>query len=246
MPHSLKLVAISDTHGMHRAITVPDGDVLVHSGDFCRNGNFLEVRDFVEWLSVLPHKHKIVTAGNHDKAVAKRTRDCRALFKEHGVHLLLNEEVVIDGIKFWGSPVTPTFFEWSFMLDRGKEIASVWRNIPDDVDVLITHGPPYGNGDLAPAYRTSYPKSAGCLDLLIRLREIKKATQWRHPQVHIFGHIHSGHGSTQSDEFGSLVFVNAAICTEQYRPTNNPASFTVREVTHGKGKDSTGKPKEDD
>ena len=230
MSDSLNVVAISDTHGMHRSVKVPDSDVLIHCGDFCRLGRVEEVKDFAAWLQALPHEHKLVTAGNHDKPVARERQRIRRMFEQAGVKLLLNEEVVIRGVKFWGSPVTPTFFEWHFMEDRGADIAKIWSQIPDDVDVLITHGPPYGHGDLAPPYRTPHPKVAGCLELLKRVKEISSKTGMRNPRVHVFGHIHDGHGATQSDEFGGLTFINAAICNERYEPKNAPMGFQITKL----------------
>jgi len=224
----LKIVAISDTHGGHRSVMLPDADVLVHTGDYCKYGHMSEVKDFAKWLGKLSHKHKIVIAGNHDKPVEERTDEARKVFEAAGVTLLINEVVDIDGIRFWGSPVTPTFFDWHFMKDRGADIAKIWAQIPDDVDVLLTHGPPYGHGDLCPPYRTPCRKVAGCLDLLIRIREIYQASGGQYPKVHIFGHIHDGYGATQGDEFGGLTFINASTCTEQYKPTNPPIAIELR------------------
>jgi len=222
----LKIVALSDTHGGHGQVVVPDGDVLVHAGDYCKYGTMSEVKKFAKWLNRLPHKHKIVGAGNHDKPVEQRTAEARQIFEKNGVTLLLNEEVVIDGVKFWGSPITPTFLNWHFMKNRGEQIAEVWATIPDDVDVFITHVPPYGHGDLCPPYQTPKRKVAGCLDLLNRIREIYTKDR-KHPRAHIFGHIHDGYGVTQSDEFGLLVFINASTCTEKYHPINHPITFEV-------------------
>jgi len=230
---SLKCVVLSDTHGMHRQITVPEGDVLIHCGDFCKYGRKDEVVDFVEWLTEQPHKYIIVTPGNHDRPAERESNLVRDLFGAENMHLLLNEDVVIEGVKFWGSPITPKFLNWSFMRERGAPLQAVWSQIPDDVDVLITHGPPYGHGDLAPAYYTPHLNVAGCLDLLNRVREIKTKSDWKYPRVHCFGHIHAGHGATQSNEFGDLVFINAAICTEEYLPTNQPLSFEIAALKRG-------------
>lgn len=224
---ALKVVAISDTHGQHRQVTVPEGDVLIHCGDFCKYGDTKEVKDFIEWLTEQPHKHMIIVAGNHDKPAEKKPRMIRELFENEHIAYLCNEEFWVDGVKFWGSPFTPTFLNWHFMRERGEQIAEVWRQIPWDVDVLITHGPPYGHGSLAPPYRTAHPKEAGCLELLKRIKQIHVASGYKNPRVHCFGHIHAGHGVTQSDEFGGLSFVNASVCTEQYQPTNGPISFVI-------------------
>lgn len=225
----LKVVAISDTHGGHDQVTVPDCDVLVHTGDYCKYGRMGEVKSFAKWLKKLPHKNKLVIAGNHDKPVEERTAEARQIFEDAGVTLLLNEEIIIDGIKFWGSPITPTFLNWHFMKDRGAPIWKIWEQIPHDVDVLLTHGPPYGHLDLCPAYppRQPLPKVAGCLDLLLKVKEIYEKSGGQHPKVHIFGHIHCGAGVSQSDLFGGLTFINASTCTEQYKPTNPPITFEL-------------------
>lgn len=219
-------VAISDTHSMHRRVTVPPADVLLHAGDFCGRGNLHEVQDFADWLKSLPHKHKIVTAGNHDAFVEKNPDEARRLIAEAGAVLLLNESVQVDGFRIWGSPVTPQFCNWHFMKDRGIDIAKVWEQIPLDVDILLTHGPAYGHGDLCPPYNTPVPKVAGCLDLLNRIRVIKN-NDAVYPRVHVFGHIHNGHGIYCSDEFPNTAFVNAATCNEAYQPVNKPIHFSV-------------------
>ena len=224
----LTVVAISDTHGMHRNVQVPDGDVFIHCGDLCKYGQTNEVKDFAKWLEALPHKYKYITAGNHDKPIETKTQKCREIIEGTGARLFINEGVRVDGIGFWGSPTTPTFLNWHFMENRGPQIAKVWAQIPDDVDVLITHGPPYGHGSLAPPYRTSCSKEAGCLELLKRLKEMHNKTGG--PKFHIFGHIHAGYGATQSDEFPGTTFINASVCTEQYQPTNAPMVFTVSKV----------------
>lgn len=222
----MKLVALSDTHSMHSAVNVPPGDVLVHCGDFCNHGTLAEFKDFMAWFGAQPHDHKVVIPGNHDLICEKNLPGCRA-FVPPGVDLLVNEEVMIDGKKFYGSPVTPQFGNWAFMKPRGKYIAKVWRQIPNDVRVLITHGPPFGAGDLAPPYWTVSPKHAGCLELLKRLQQIYKGANNR-PFIHLFGHIHDGYGVTSSDEFGGSTFGNAAICDEHYRPVNAPLVMTIK------------------
>ena len=211
---NMKIIAISDTHGAHTVVTVPKGDVLVHSGDFCRFGWKDEFKNFIEWFASHPHKHKVMTCGNHDMAVAKYRDYCKSIATDLGVHLLLDEEVIIDSIKFYGSPWTPKFYNWHFMENRGENIAKIWAKIPEDTDVLITHGPAYGHGDPAPGNRL-----AGCFELLKRIMQVE-------PKVHFFGHIHEGHGRTVSDEIRT-VFINAAIMNGRYKPVNQAMEFTI-------------------
>jgi predicted phosphodiesterase len=220
------IVAISDTHGRHSELKLPKGDVLVHAGDFCTRGSYPEFEDFIIWFDKQPFEHKIFIAGNHDgclEAMIGSEDSLLSAMKKTGrikgenLHYLRDSSVVIDlGIKgtkkFYGAPWQPFFCDWAFQRQRGKEMAEKWALIPDDTDVLITHGPPYGHGDLAPAYFSKHKRNAGCLELLKRIIEVK-------PLVHICGHIHCGYGRSESDEVKTL-FVNAATCNEKYEASN--------------------------
>ncbi len=215
----LRLVALSDTHSMHRNITVPDGDVLIHCGDFCGYGRLDEFVDFVEWFSTQPHKYKLFTAGNHDIIVERSLEACRSRIPGN-VRMLIDQDLDIEGIKFYGAPWVPKFGNWSFMRPRGAKMREVWDRITSGTNVLITHGPPYGHGDVAPAYHTANPKVAGCMELLNAVDRVR-------PVLHFFGHIHDGYGRTNSDEFESTTFINAAICNEAYEPVNKPQVVDV-------------------
>jgi len=215
----MRLVAISDTHGLHRAVNVPDGDVLIHAGDCLRLGNLTEVEDFADWFSLQPHRYKILIAGNHDKVFESQNYLVKSIIPDN-IYYLQDSSVEICGKLFYGSPWTPIFFNWSFMKVRGESLARIWSLIPDEVDILITHGPPYGQGDLAPPYKTRHPRTAGCLELLKRVQETQ-------PRVHIYGHIHAGYGITKSDELPMTTFVNASISTETYAPTNKPIIIDI-------------------
>ena len=150
----MKILHISDTHGFHGMF--PEDrfqgiDVVVHSGD-CSNyrdpyRNSNEVLDFIEWYKNVPVKHKIYVAGNHDTSIERRLVT-PGHFAEAGIIYLENAGTTIDGVKFWGSPITPTFCDWAFMKARAKTHA-VWQQIPEDTDVLIVHGPPKGVRDLS-------------------------------------------------------------------------------------------------
>ena len=93
-------------------------------------------------------------------------------------HYLCDESLTLDGVKFYGSPWQPRFFDWAFNKDRGAPLKAIWDKIPLDTDVLITHGPPHGILDL-----TFDKIKAGCEELLLAVQRIK-------PKVHVFGHIH--------------------------------------------------------
>ena len=188
------IVAVSDTHGRHEELQVPDGDLFVHAGDISRVGNLEDVAAFDRWLARLPHRHKIVIAGNHDFCFQDHPREARALLR-HAIYLQ-DEAVEVAGVEVYGSPWQPWFFDWAFNLPRGPALAEKWAKIPDDTQLLITHGPPAGIGD-----RTHDGRRVGCEDLLRRVREVR-------PRLHVFGHIHEAAG--RYDEDGTT-FVNACV-----------------------------------
>jgi Icc-related predicted phosphoesterase len=221
-PNKLTVVAISDTHGRHDMMKhpVPDGDVLIHAGDFTGRGLMSEAIEFAEWLDEFPHNHKLIVPGNHDGIVEVEPDWAKDMFGECGIELLLHETVEIGGFKFFGSPFTPAFLNWHFMRARGAELRGDWQDIDLDTDVVITHGPAYGHGDLVPAYKGEIRRLVGCLELLRRLKDVR-------PRYHIFGHIHDGHGLSASDEVEGTVFANVSICDERYRPQNKPFVFQL-------------------
>ena len=202
-----RIVTISDTHSRHRKIsTMPEGDILIHSGDATNRGGIDEIADFNQWLGELPYKHKIFVAGNHDWLFERSPEFAPTLMSN--AHYLRDNFIVVEGLKIYGAPWQPRFFDWAFNLDRGAAIAQKWRMIPADIDVLITHGPPYGILDEVP-YRHEH---VGCEELLPVVQRIK-------PRAHIFGHIHAGYGMVEQ---GGIKFVNASICNEAYQPVNAP------------------------
>jgi len=204
----LKIIAISDTHGLHESLKIPDGDVLIHAGDLTRHGSLDDVLEFNDFLGSLPHPNKIVIAGNHDFCFEKDRKACEELLTS--CIYLQDQEVIIDGIKFYGSPWQPWFYDWAFNLQRGPEIQAKWELIPKDTNVLITHGPPFGIGDL-----TFQKDHAGCADLLDVVERIK-------PAVHIFGHIHEGYGVIKRKD---TTFINASSFDQLHRLVNLPIAF---------------------
>ena len=177
---------ISDTHTYHWLLTVPEGiDMVIHTGD-CSNPrdpyiNEKQVRDFLIWYHSLPIKYKIYVAGNHDTSIEKGLVD-KQTFKDLGIIYLENEDVVIEGIKIWGSPYTPTFGNWAFMKARDK-INRVWEHIPDDADIIAVHGPPKGIMDLSYS-RENVLEYCGCNALKKRVLNIQ-------PKLFLSGHIHN-------------------------------------------------------
>ena len=137
----MKIVAISDTHGLHRSLEIPDGDVLIHAGDLTRHGTLDDVREFNDFLGTLPHPHKIVIAGNHDFCFESDREACEELLTN--CIYRQDQEVVIDGVKFYGSPWQPWFYDWAFNLERGPEIRAKWDLIPVSYTHLTLPTTPY-------------------------------------------------------------------------------------------------------
>ena len=209
----MKMTFISDTHGKHEHLTskaynniLGSGDVLVHAGDCTNVGKVHEISQFLEWFSKTDYKHKIFIAGNHDFGF-EVVRDIAPEYKEKGVHYLFDSEVIIDGVKFYGSPWQPEFYDWAFNLPRGEKLAEKWKKIPGDTDVLITHGPARGMLD-----HTVTGELVGCEDLFNRVMEVQ-------PKIHVCGHIHWAYG--QKNFFG-VEFLNASVLNERYQYENEP------------------------
>ena len=208
-----RLVAISDTHSLHHGVIIPDGDILVHTGDFCNHGSMIDCIKFFNWFNIHPHKHKIVIAGNHDWWMEKANPSEIKAIIPPGITYLNDSGCEVEGLKFWGSPVQPTFFNWSFNRDRGEAIQKHWDLIPEGTDVLLTHGPARYKQDECPDWNTKNLKHVGCQNLYDTINKIK-------PLLHIFGHIHYSYGDCYGP--GNTTFINASICTEAYNPSNKP------------------------
>lgn len=236
----MKIIHISDTHGGkgHTKLEIPKCDVLIHSGDIGGRTNSFELVDFLAWFEKQPAKNKIWVAGNHDiildkdwvqrmgsvsdavmNEVLKRNYEsAQELLKAYNVTYLYNQEHIIDNVKFWGSPYSPSFHRayWAFNADRGKEIQKIWAKIPSDVNVLITHTPCYQILDrVEEKYRKFEGEdlNVGCKDLLDviqkRLHSLK---------LHCFGHIHDNYGVTLKSVSNTrrVLFSNGAVLTNDY------------------------------
>lgn len=192
-------------------LDIPDADVIIHSGDVDVR-TLSEFMRFATWYSTLNHPYKILVAGNHDFFIEKASDLVKSICQEMGIIYLENTQVIINGIKIYGSPIVPEFYNWAFMKKRGDEIARIWDKIPHGLDILITHGPPMGIMDIG--YGEVH---GGCEDLLARVKEIK-------PKYHLFGHFHKGYGTITQD---GITFINSAIVNDDYNIVREPHIFEI-------------------
>ena len=215
------LVFISDTHTKHKQISdqlyqiyseYPES-ILVHAGDISYRGLPWEVENFVSWYDGLPFRHKIFIAGNHDFLFEDEADEAKKILERSGksVIYLQDSGIEIDGLKFWGSPVTPRFHDWAF--NRDSDIEYHWNLIPEDTNVLITHGPPHKILDQTRGY-----VDAGCWRILDKIKDLKSL------KVHVFGHIHEAAGIKEVD---GVTYINASILNLYYEVKNSPVILHV-------------------
>ena len=206
----MDITCVADLHCSYNLINIPKSDILICAGDIDAFDE-AEIARFNRWLGKQQTRYNIVIGGNHDAAFAQNGYKAISNALTNAIYLE-NSGVTIEGINFYGSPQTPTFQNWYFMCERNK-IKRYWDMIPDNTNVLITHGPPFGILDFAILDK----KHVGCEELLKRIQQIK-------PKYHIFGHIHHGYGQ---QTIGDTTFVNASIMDENYEPVNKPILITI-------------------
>ncbi|SFB69622.1 Predicted phosphoesterase [Zunongwangia mangrovi] len=207
----MRIISISDTHNKHQDLEIPDGNILIHCGDISEGGTKPEIVDFLQWFSKLPHKHKILIAGNHDFHLEKYSTNLDDIIPDN-IHYLSDSGITLENFRIWGSPFTPGNGNWAFNLERGRSIRKKWNLIPQNTDILITHTPPYGILDESKTY-----KNIGCEELLKKIVDIK-------PKLHFFGHVHDDFGKKS---IGPTLFVNNAVMDSKNRLINGVSVVDV-------------------
>jgi Icc-related predicted phosphoesterase len=207
----MDLVLFGDTHELHREVEIPSGDVLICVGDFTMFSRSMSaIEDFNEWLGELPHGHKIIVPGNHESFLETEPQR-RSLLDNATV--LIDESIEIEGLRIYGSPMTPLFGA-AFGKPSHKERRRHWGEIPNDTDVLITHGPPFGVLDLSP----DSAEPMGDPELRDRVRELPSI------KLHAFGHVHGAHGSVEKD---GVMFVNVALVGSLFSLEHAPTVLRI-------------------
>jgi hypothetical protein len=237
-----KCTAISDTHCVHDKVDVGSGDFLFHSGDATFFGQPDEVYPFLDWMAEQDFTHKVFIAGNHDFGFEPMgygdgngqhcsedgrfgfrhmelrkglENEYRQYAEERGITYLDKEVVILDGISIYGIPDQPYFYGWAFQYSDDEKAKTVFSRIPNNLDILITHGPPK---DILDKVTTRHPaERCGCPILADSVHK-------KRPRYHIFGHIHDSYGMLEKD---GTTYINAATCDHEYRPTNPPIKFIL-------------------
>lgn len=212
----LRLVFISDTHGYHKSLNIPQCDLLICSGDLSFRGEIEIFKSFDEWIKNLKDnktiRECIVIPGNHDLSTdPKFLRYYQPNFRDffQNSKLLIDQSFQFEELNIYGSPQTPEFCGWGHSYSNSREANQIWSKIPDNTNLLITHGPPYSILDAV--YYDQ--RNVGCMELYL------KVTQLNNLAVHSFGHIHEQYGFKK---VGDTLFINASSCTLKYHPYNKP------------------------
>lgn len=208
---------ISDTHTKHRYCEddLPGGDLLIHAGDLMNSGyDENDVWEFLGWFDKQEqYKSHVFIAGNHDRFFENNPDNLKNILREYPYLTYLQDQFYnVDGVKIYGSPWQPAFFDWAFNLPRnGEDLREKWFWIPSDTDILITHGPAWGHLDVTPYGNLN----VGCELLRVRVDELK-------PKIHVFGHVHSGYGYKFHN---GTHFFNASVLNERYNYKNKPITI---------------------
>jgi Icc-related predicted phosphoesterase len=209
----MKIVIISDTHGEHQSLKIPKCDVIVHCGDITPLGKEHSIKEFLSWFSSLDQcKYKIFISGNHDFLFERARVYAKELIPENIIYLE-DSMVEIEGKKFYGTPVQIAFHNWAFNRTE-EELSEYWKKIPEGVDVLITHGPPYNVLDKTHwgGIHTGSPSL------------FEEVTNRIKPKIHCFGHIHEDYGI---EEINGITFVNASNLNLEYEVSNEPIVLEI-------------------
>ena len=203
----MRIVVISDTHGLHEQLPQICGDVLIHCGDLCDgfHPNDEDLERIDRWFGRLTFQHVLCVGGNHDFAIEDRIRKKVPVLSN--ATYLQDSGVEIKGIKFYGAPWVPLLDRWAFYA-TDDELRAKWSLVPEDTDVLITHTPPWHILDSTRDQVTH----CGCSHLAARIASMNL-------KLHCFGHVHASYGRIESD---GVTHLNASAVNSKLEIANLP------------------------
>lgn len=225
-----KVTFLSDTHTRTNFdIPLPGGDLLIFAGDCMSSGYALnELEDFVYWISKQDYTYKVCIAGNHDRYCENfpkyMVKDIFERYYDDGVRYIQDELIELCGLKIYGTPYQPFFCDWAFNIKDSGTLKNIFKMCPDGVDIFVTHCPPYDILDKShlsrPFYGMTGEEPLGSKELLEAINEMEVK-----PKVNVFGHIHGDGGKMV--EIDGVKYINASICDEKYKPTNEVISIEL-------------------
>lgn len=200
---NLRIACISDTHDVYYP-EIPEVDAIIHAGDITLSGSPDETMRFLRWFEGLPIKHKLFIGGNHDRFLEQYGAALMDDYKS--IHMLWDSSYDLESYKVWGSPTSAAYGRIRAFAKEREAIfdEKYWDRIPDDADIVVTHGPAHGCLDSS----TRYGEYLGDIPLY-------KTLSQKAPRYHICGHIHGGHGKMSIE---GTTFINAAVLNEAYLP----------------------------
>ena len=216
----MTITAISDTHGKFNKLDLLQypADVLVHAGDWTSHDTPIEIMNFLQWFSLQDYKYLIFIAGNHEQCVENNQKWFYTILKKYpNIIYLQDSEIIIDGVKFYGSPYSNEFYNWAFM-EEENELKKIWDKIPDDTNILITHGPAYGCNDIV-KHAVGRDEHVGSKYLTKRKLSLQGTLK-----AHISGHIHESYGVINTD---GCINVCPTVLNENYKLVNDPITLEV-------------------
>lgn len=227
----MKIIGISDTHGETSKIEIPACDILLHAGDICPDA-YAKVWTrkhpvlCVDWLHdvwlpwITPMlndgwiKEVAFTWGNHDWTQSIPSDAFR--FLPPNVHLLVDEEVTLGGLRVWGTPWSNQYRNWAWM-HESWDLAAFYDRIPSGVDIILSHQPPRGDAARFPDFDTGVMLTVGSAELVSTMARVA-------PKAVVCGHVHSGHGVYHYD--GVKVY-NVSVVDEAYRVVHAPTEIIL-------------------
>lgn len=222
MKNKIKAVIISDTHSKEKDIkwfknkeNINKVNMVIHCGDFSHNKETFD--KFIKWYANLEIEYKILIAGNHDTEIAENGYEwMKKLCDYYGIIYLQDTSIEIEDIKFHGSPWSNEYGDWPFMTND-IELDNYWQKIPNDTNVLITHGPAYKKCDSL--NQDINEPNVGSHSLNLKINKLNNL------KYHFVGHIHDAGGEINQDK--KYITYNASIMNYWFKPENEPYIFEL-------------------
>ena len=230
----IKTTFLSDTHTLHKRLKLPGGDLLLFTGDFLSSGFRIdEFGDFVNWLmeTCSPiYTHICIVAGNHDR-ICETYPDYQVkdMFeRKDNIHYIKDETITLDFddkgvLTISGTPYQPEFCNWAFNVDDSDKLQFIFDSVLDEnADIWMTHCPPFNILDQTHYQRPQFGSTG---DEHLGSIELYNVLKMKKPRYHVFGHIHGDGGKII--EIDGTTYINASVCNEQYKPTNQIITLEI-------------------